>query len=256
MSPSGIQLVVMSGPAGTGEAIPGAGPPLSATTAGSAGSVGLKTAAESAPPLNVSLAEPVAVLGATDVSALASTISILTSVVMVIPTAQSCELRRQATVRGTRRTSRVGRRGPERSRGSTRAHSAATSFRSAKFTRLSAILTSDSQTEFLQQMSAIDVLATDNTRSLAQLRGAVSKASAAFLTAAEAQKRGRAAERAVASVGDGKIVDAPTEGQVVDVRSIEDDGHYIGRGASSDELTRLSCTGIIEETDSPTPQVR
>lgn len=32
----------------------------------------------------------------------------------------------------------------------------------------------------------------------------------------------------VASVGDGKIVDAPTEGQVVDVRSIEDDGHYIG----------------------------
>lgn len=29
-------------------------------------------------------------------------------------------------------------------------------------------------------------------------------------------------------VGDGKMVDAPTEGQVVDVRSIEGDGHYIG----------------------------
>lgn len=29
-------------------------------------------------------------------------------------------------------------------------------------------------------------------------------------------------------VGDGKMVDAPTEGQVVDVRSAEGDGHYIG----------------------------
>lgn len=29
-------------------------------------------------------------------------------------------------------------------------------------------------------------------------------------------------------VGDGKMVDAPTEGQVVDIRSIEGDGHYIG----------------------------
>ncbi|WP_461155019.1 C40 family peptidase [Saccharopolyspora tripterygii] len=29
-------------------------------------------------------------------------------------------------------------------------------------------------------------------------------------------------------VGDGKIVDAPTEGQLVDVRSIKGDGHYIG----------------------------
>jgi cell wall-associated NlpC family hydrolase len=29
-------------------------------------------------------------------------------------------------------------------------------------------------------------------------------------------------------VGDGKMVDAPTEGQVVFVRSAEGDGHYIG----------------------------
>jgi len=29
-------------------------------------------------------------------------------------------------------------------------------------------------------------------------------------------------------VGDGKMVDAPTEGQVVDIRSIKGDGHYIG----------------------------
>jgi peptidoglycan DL-endopeptidase CwlO len=29
-------------------------------------------------------------------------------------------------------------------------------------------------------------------------------------------------------VGEGKMVDAPTEGQLVDVRPIRGDGHYIG----------------------------
>lgn len=69
------------------------------------------------------------------------------------------------------------------------------SFQGARFNRLSAVLVSDSPEEFLDQMSALDMLAVDNNQALDRLSGAVFAAQQAEQTANEAAARAGQAER-------------------------------------------------------------
>lgn len=122
---------------------------------------------------------------------------------------------------------------------------------------VAAMLSSQATLEYLDRMSVLEVLATEKSRALAQLQEAVSKASGARQSATPARSGKQqygdgtpvvqsdlrpgglvfyddgsgdpgAIHHVGMYVGDGKMVDAPTEGQVVNVRSIEGDGHYIG----------------------------
>ena len=68
------------------------------------------------------------------------------------------------------------------------------SFEGARFTRLSALLVSDSQQDFLNRMSALGVLAADNEEALGRLSAAVDDAERATAGAQDAQ--GRAATAA------------------------------------------------------------
>lgn len=67
------------------------------------------------------------------------------------------------------------------------------SFQGARLNRISALLVSDSPQEFLEQMSALDMLATDNKEALDRLTGAVAQAEQAERAANDARAR---AERA------------------------------------------------------------
>lgn len=69
------------------------------------------------------------------------------------------------------------------------------SFQGARLNRLSALLVSDSPQEFLDQMSALDVLATDNKEALDRLIGAVKQAREAERAAKDAALRASNAER-------------------------------------------------------------
>ncbi len=69
------------------------------------------------------------------------------------------------------------------------------SFQGARLNRLSAVLISDSPEEFLDQMSALDMLAVDNKQALDRLSGAVLAAQQAERTANEAAARAGQAER-------------------------------------------------------------
>jgi cell wall-associated NlpC family hydrolase len=69
------------------------------------------------------------------------------------------------------------------------------SFQGARLNRLSAVLVSDSPEEFLDQMSALDMLAVDNKQALDRLSGAVLAAQQAERTANEAAARAGQAER-------------------------------------------------------------
>ncbi|MDQ4010200.1 MAG: NlpC/P60 family protein [Actinomycetota bacterium] len=69
------------------------------------------------------------------------------------------------------------------------------SFQGARLNRLSAVLISDSPEEFLDQMSALDMLAADNKQALDRLTGAVVAAQQAEQTANEAAARAGQAER-------------------------------------------------------------
>lgn len=67
------------------------------------------------------------------------------------------------------------------------------SFEGARFSQLSALLVADSQQDFLNRMSALGVLASDNSEALEQLSSAVDAAENARQKAAEAQGKAQAA---------------------------------------------------------------
>lgn len=69
------------------------------------------------------------------------------------------------------------------------------SFQGARLNRLSALLVSDSPQEFLDQMSALDVLAEDNKEALDRLTGAVAQAEQAERATNDAAERAGQAER-------------------------------------------------------------
>jgi cell wall-associated NlpC family hydrolase len=68
------------------------------------------------------------------------------------------------------------------------------SFQGARLNRLSALLVSDSPQDFLDQMSALDMLAVDNKQALDRLTGAVAQAQLAELSASDAAARAAQAE--------------------------------------------------------------
>ena len=68
------------------------------------------------------------------------------------------------------------------------------SFRGARLSRLSALLVSDSPADFLDQMSALDMLAVDNKQALDRLTGAVAQTLQAQQSANDAAARAGQAE--------------------------------------------------------------
>jgi cell wall-associated NlpC family hydrolase len=76
----------------------------------------------------------------------------------------------------------------------------AASFRGARLSGISALLVSDSQQNFLDRMSALSVLAVDNSNALQQLRSAVGKADNARTTATDAQRRAQEATDSAAKL--------------------------------------------------------
>lgn len=69
------------------------------------------------------------------------------------------------------------------------------SFRGARLSRLSALLVSDSPEDFLDQMSALDMLAVDNKQALDRLTGAVAQTQQAQQSATDAAVRASQAEQ-------------------------------------------------------------
>lgn len=76
----------------------------------------------------------------------------------------------------------------------------AASFRGARFNQLSALLVSESPQDFLDQMSALDLLATDNKKALDALKAVVTQTETAERTAADAAARARTAEQEAARI--------------------------------------------------------
>jgi cell wall-associated NlpC family hydrolase len=77
------------------------------------------------------------------------------------------------------------------------------SFQGARLNRLSALLVSDSPQDFLDQMSALDMLATDNKEAMDRLTGAVAQTEQAAQTAHDASTRaGQAAKDAARLTSD------------------------------------------------------
>lgn len=77
------------------------------------------------------------------------------------------------------------------------------SFQGARFTQLSAMLVSETQQDFLNRMSALSVLASDNTEALNRLSAARDAADQARASAQDAQKRANeATDAATKLVGD------------------------------------------------------
>lgn len=76
------------------------------------------------------------------------------------------------------------------------------SFQGAQFNQLSALLVSNSQQDFLDRMSALSVLASDNKDALDKLSGAVQKADDAKKAADDAQHRAKDAADAAAKLAD------------------------------------------------------
>ncbi|NUT50941.1 MAG: glycoside hydrolase [Saccharothrix sp.] len=94
------------------------------------------------------------------------------------------------------------------------------SFEGARFNQLSALLVSDSQQDFLNRMSALGVLASDNNEALVRLSGAVDAAEDARQKAADAQGRAQAAtDEANRIAEDIKKRQAELDGQIVEVRN-------------------------------------
>ncbi|MER5266723.1 NlpC/P60 family protein [Actinosynnema sp. NPDC002837] len=94
------------------------------------------------------------------------------------------------------------------------------SFEGARFNQLSALLVSDSQQDFLNRMSALGVLASDNTESLERLSGAVDAAEDARQKAADAQARAQAAtDEAIKIADDVKKRQTDLQGQITEVRN-------------------------------------
>jgi cell wall-associated NlpC family hydrolase len=129
----------------------------------------------------------------------------------------------------------------------------AATLKGARFSRMSALLTSGSSQEFLDKMSALEKLAADNRASLSQLRNAKDAASEARASAVDAQQRAQQATNAAQ-----KLIDqveqrqADLEDQTQQVRNaldelalaqrkelatVQDSGSYLGPpGAANDAL--------------------
>jgi cell wall-associated NlpC family hydrolase len=75
-------------------------------------------------------------------------------------------------------------------------------FRGARFDKLSALLTGTSQRDFLDRSTALTVLATESNKTLAEMAGAVTAASAAEQQAAQAERRSTEARDAAAKLAD------------------------------------------------------
>ncbi|MGM1063303.1 NlpC/P60 family protein [Saccharothrix sp. Mg75] len=94
------------------------------------------------------------------------------------------------------------------------------SFEGARFNQLSALLVSDSQQDFLNRMSALGVLASDNEEALAKLSGAVDAAEDARAKAADAQGRAQAAtDEATRIAEDVKKRQSELNGQIDEVKT-------------------------------------
>ncbi|MFJ6674195.1 NlpC/P60 family protein [Actinosynnema sp. NPDC091369] len=93
------------------------------------------------------------------------------------------------------------------------------SFEGARFNQLSALLVSDSQQDFLNRMSALGVLASDNNESLERLSGAVDAAEDARQKAADAQSRAQAATDEATKIADDiKKRNDELQGQITEVK--------------------------------------
>lgn len=77
---------------------------------------------------------------------------------------------------------------------------AAASFQGARFNQLSALLVSDSPQDFLDQMSALDILATDNKQQIDSLNALIGQAARMQRAAEDAQVRAVTAEQQAAQV--------------------------------------------------------
>ena len=77
---------------------------------------------------------------------------------------------------------------------------AAASFQGARFNQLSALLVSQSPQDFLDQMSALDLLATDNKHALDSLAATVAEAEAAERATTDATTRAQTAEQQAAQI--------------------------------------------------------
>jgi cell wall-associated NlpC family hydrolase len=126
-------------------------------------------------------------------------------------------------------------------------------YRNGHIVRWSAIFTSNSTQNFLDQMSALDLLATDNAETLDRLAGVRSRADAARADATQARQRAQkattAAKTAVDTLKDRK---ADLDSQIQQVRdalgelspelraelgTVQDNGVYLGPpGAANDAL--------------------
>ncbi|GAA3459023.1 NlpC/P60 family protein [Saccharothrix longispora] len=94
------------------------------------------------------------------------------------------------------------------------------SFEGARFNQLSALLVSDSQQDFLNRMSALGVLASDNDEALERLSGAVDAAEDARSKAADAQGRAQtASDEANKIAEDIKKRQSELQGQIDEVKT-------------------------------------
>jgi cell wall-associated NlpC family hydrolase len=119
------------------------------------------------------------------------------------------------------------------------------SFEGARFNQLSALLVSDSQQDFLNRMSALGVLASDNNESLERLSGAVDAAEDARQKAADAQARAQAAtDEAIKIADDVKKRNDELQGQITEVKN------QLAR-LSSQERNTLASVGERVTTNVP-----
>ncbi|WP_158840427.1 C40 family peptidase [Saccharothrix deserti] len=94
------------------------------------------------------------------------------------------------------------------------------SFEGARFNQLSALLVSDSQQDFLNRMSALGVLASDNNEALGLLSGAVNAAEDARQKAAAAQGAAQAATDEANRIADDiKKRQSELQGQITEVKN-------------------------------------
>ncbi|MFD4675588.1 NlpC/P60 family protein [Lentzea sp. NPDC058450] len=113
----------------------------------------------------------------------------------------------------------------------------ASTFEGARFTKLSAMLVADSQQDFIERMSALELLAADNAEALTRLSTAVTAADEARTKAEEAT------DAAAKLVGEVEQRQKQLEGQIKEVRRalgaldpalrstlgrVKDNGSYIG----------------------------
>ncbi|MCE6997704.1 NlpC/P60 family protein [Saccharothrix sp. S26] len=120
------------------------------------------------------------------------------------------------------------------------------SFEGARFNQLSALLVSDSQQDFLNRMSALGVLASDNNESLERLSGAVDAAEDARQKAADAQSRAQAATDEANRIADDiKKRQTELQGQITEVKD------QLNRLTAAERTTLTSTGPKVTATNVP-----